>query len=77
MLFAWSTLTQVLTEVVLAAIRGQLSGARLSLVRAAFARLECAGNRSGEAAASDVIGAFDPAHHPEVIAGRQSSKVRG
>lgn len=69
---------QVPTDTVTDAVRGQLHGKRLLLVRAAFSRLERSGkgNSMGEAVASDVAKAFNSAAHPEVMAGRRDAEVR-
>lgn len=68
---------QVLAEVALEAIRGRLMGKRLSLVRAAFTRLRGSGDAPTDAApAVNVAVQFDPAGHPDVIAGRRPPEVK-
>lgn len=67
---------QVLLDVVLEAFRGRLTRARLSLVRAAFARLRGGGDAPLDAAAAvNVAFQFDASGHPDVIAGRRSPEV--
>ncbi|CAN0143330.1 unnamed protein product, partial [Hapterophycus canaliculatus] len=64
---------QIPVEVALEAIRGRLTGTRLSLVRAAFTRLRGSGDTPSDAAAAvNVAFQFDPTGHPEVIAGRRA-----
>lgn len=61
----------------LEAFRGRLTGARLSLVRAAFARLRGSGDAPPDAAAAvNVAFQYDPRGHPDVIAGRRSPEVK-
>eukprot|EP00752_Nemacystus_decipiens_P008962 g8001.t1 len=63
---------EVLVEVALEAIRGRLTGKRLSLVRAAFTRLRDSGDTPADAApAVNVAIRFDPTGHPDVMAGRR------
>ncbi|CAM9395475.1 unnamed protein product [Scytosiphon promiscuus] len=64
---------EIPVEMALEAIRGRLTGMRLSLVRAAFTRLQSSGDGPPDAAAAvNVAFQYDPAGHPEVIAGRRA-----